>query len=235
MGLTVLGSDLPRNGRLRKGKVAMVRGVALLVYVLLLVAHMDWLREARAAEGTLYVCAQTGNAELLATEFTNGVIDVPAGAAFDYAGHAFNGITDPMDWTHASDNSTSEELWPGLPAKENERRQRLIQEDRKIILKDTISSGLITLAPTRLTRNRPCASVPAAVAIYEERGWQYPIVSEDKNLYYQACCLVQYGRLRWLLSDDAGSYERAANVGAINGAVRGTITRQIRVQSMETP
>jgi hypothetical protein len=131
---------------------------------LYLVAAFIVTLNAHAAQ--LSICAEKvkGDKDDSVDEFSRGRILIPAGAVFDYAGHAFGEASDPLD--HSHDAKTSG--WTGITPAEERRRESALVEDLKIDQKNT--SALITLQEARLSASEPCAVVDAAAVVSGDWG-----------------------------------------------------------------
>ena len=89
--------------------------------------------------------------------------------------------------------------------------------------------GVVTTREVRLTKGRPCADVPAAVALSAEWGWTVTPIFGDSTRYYQLYGVIRGGDLDTGFDDDESPLDHLAVRGQLNAVVRGTITEVIRL------
>lgn len=161
--------------------------------------------------------------EDFAEAFKRGPIRVPAGTVFDLAGPAFGPASDPRDMTHAIAGGG----WRGVSKEEAGRRGKLLVQhmdsDRRH------RPGLITLSEVRLTRARPCAEAPVAAVDAPRWGWTVSPVYGSSETYFQTYGVVRGSKFEAGFDDDRDPLSFAAMQGEINGILKGTTDRVIRL------
>ena len=181
-----------------------------------------------AAAAQLEECVRQDSAtdrEEFDDAFEKGPIVLPAGVVFDWAGHVFGDVADPLDLKHM--NPGPAVGWRGVSKEEEDRRNRILVEDAGRNQRRT--SGLVTLATLRLTKATPCGLVPVAAVRSPAWGWTVAPVFGDPGLYYRPYGVGRQGRLSTDWSKEPGSFGYAAGAGSLNGVLRGTTDRVVDV------
>ena len=99
------------------------------------------------------------------------------------------------------------------------------QSDRSTDPRHT--SAVITTTATKLTRQHPCGTVTARVAIAAQWGWTVSTIFGDPRVGYQAFGVVRNGVFQTNFDHDFDPFEAAAARGELNGTVEGTLTERI--------
>jgi len=192
---------------------------ALLIAVVLVfcAAASAW-----AADG-IYICAEHTDQDDWEDEFSRGPVVVPAGTVFDYAGHLMGGsLQDPKDWAHADGAS-----WKGISKQEEKRRSDLLMQDMAIDQKNT--SAIATTQQITLTRSAPCALAPAEAVLSKQWGWTVTPIAGDSALYYQLYGIIRRGALDTDFAADDVPVNHLAARGQLNGSIRGTLRKTIKL------
>ncbi len=183
---------------------------------------------AAYATAQLQVCVRQDSAsdrEDFNAALEKGPVVLPAGTVFDWAGHTFGGAADPLDGKHSLPGGATG--WRGVSKQEEDRRGKLLVEDAGRNQRRT--TGLVTLATSRLTKAAPCALVAVAAVRSPAWGWAVAPVFGDPAIYFQTYGVVRDGRINTDWSKESGSFGYAAGVGALNGVLRGTTDRVIEI------
>lgn len=173
---------------------------------------------------TLTVCVKqlsTKDDDFIAS-FQHGPIRLPAGAVFDYAGHAFGPAFDPTDQRHQKGIK-----WIGTSKEEAEKRGTALVSD--LVADQRHKAGLITLVERTLTKAKPCAEIPVAAAVSVRWGWTVSPVFGTSDTYYQLFGVIRSGQIDTSFSNDRNSLDYSATRGALNGILSGTTEKNITV------
>ena len=154
--------------------------------------------------------------------FYHGPVRVPAGAVFDFAGHAFGSATDPRDESHQDKDFK----WTNITPEEQERRGKLTVEDATHN-PGAGQSGLATLREVVLTKCAPCGRTEAAALLSHEWRWSVSPIFGASDFYYQLYGVIRNGIVKTDFSNDSNSFDFAGARGEINAIVSGTTTRMI--------
>ena len=179
------------------------------------------------AAGMLQVCVRRDDTdhEEFSAMFAHGPVVLPAGVVFDFAGHTFGGAADPLDGMHMRNGLDLG--WKGISKAEEDRRGQLMLDDSKRDQRH--KSGLVTLVGMRLTKARPCATVPVAAVASEDWGWTVSPVFGDPATYFQAYGVIHGGVLNTDWTKELPSLGGPALNGALNGVLQGTTDRVVTI------
>lgn len=155
--------------------------------------------------------------------FSLGPIRVPAGAVFDYAGHAFGSPSDPIDSAHWKKDGS----WSGVDASESSRRSKVLAQD--LLADQKHKAGLVTLAEVTLTKGKPCTTAPVAAAQSDEWGWTVTPVFGARDVYFQLYGVIRGQDLNTAFDNERNPLDYSGARGSLNGMLSGTTARTIRV------
>ena len=177
------------------------------------------------AAASLHVCVEriAGWEVDFTDAFEHGPIRLPAGTVFDFAEPAFGPASDPRDESHKLKDGG----WSGISKEESDHRGKLLVGDLDADKRH--KPGIITLSEVKLTKGQPCADVLVAAVDAPDWNWTVSPVFGASDTYFQTFGVVRGSSFLTNWDDESDPLSFAATRGEINGILRGTTERTIRL------
>ncbi|QHC35964.1 hypothetical protein [Komagataeibacter xylinus] len=176
--------------------------------------------ERPKGDGIVEICAAYNPAdqEDFQKEFSFGNITIPAGAVFDGTAHMFNGLKDPRDEEHMTDEVAAHggKIWPSISDAEEKKREDDLRIDRD---PGHSHQAFITDDPIKLSKHHLCEKVSAHVMVSSQWDWDARPIDVSASLYYQAYGVVSDNKIDTSFDNEVMAFKWNAQAGTLNASV----------------
>jgi len=194
-----------RRNILRMGKICLASAI---------LSILGGAASARA--GAVEICASRLEAGDWDELFSKGPIVIPAHIIFQFRGHILGSLMDPNDQGHSLPGGG----WQVSPA-EVRRRNAVARNDAN--LWESGYLAFMTVKPSKLSIERPCASAEVEQVLSQQWGWSKTGIAADRSVYFGIYAVYEHGGVVTSFSDDSNPFFFAAARGEINASVTSDI------------
>jgi hypothetical protein len=176
------------SSREKFSKAVMRRNILRMGKICLASAILSILGGAASARaGAVEICASRLDAGDWDELFSKGPIVIPAHIIFQFRGHILGSLMDPNDQGHSLPGGG----WQVSPA-EVRRRNAVARNDAN--LWESGYLAFMTVKPSKLSIERPCASAEVEQVLSQQWGWSKTGIAADRSVLFRD---LRRLRTRW--------------------------------------